>query len=233
MSSLPRRFARLDEVQALWKPAVETEKQNNGVFGHLTSKEQMPTALNIPPVVMTWEKFERTILPAAQKIEYFVGYAPDSFTSLVTAVNADAPPILQWDREEARNPVSWYFWNGGSPASSFGLNAGKFHSVVALSRKPSEWGEGDFKHQGQGILFVIEGAKDTRTPGACLFPEILKSELHGIRSVVEAYSRREQLQGAEQASAAGVMLQKGSSWDARLRVTSAGQTLEYKLDRWD
>lgn len=55
---------------------------------------------------------------------------------------------------------------------------------------------------------MIEGAKDQRTPSACLFPEILKSELRGIRSVIEAYSHCEQMQGTEQASAAGVTTAK-------------------------
>jgi hypothetical protein len=232
--SLPRRFARLDEVRAIWTPKAEAEKPaTGGVFGHLAPKGQDAPNMAVPPVTMTWDKFQRTVLPSAEKIEYFTNHGTDSFTSLVTAVNEDAPPILQWDREDARNPVSWYFWHGGSTASSFSLAAGKFHRVAAVALKPSMWGDGGFEHQGQGVLFVIEGAKDQRTPTACLFPEILKSELHGVRSVIEAYSLREQMQGAEQASAAGVMLQKGSNWDARLRVTSAGRSVEYRLDRWD
>jgi hypothetical protein len=40
-------------------------------------------------------------------------------------------------------------------------------------------------------------------------------------------------QGADQASAAGVMLERGRGWNALLRVTSGGEVLEYTLDRWD
>lgn len=230
--SLPRRFARLDEVQSIWTPKAKAEAPAGGVFGHLKAKDAAPEPMALPAQTMTWAKFAATVLPGAEQIAYFARGGSDSYTSLVTAVNADAPPILQWDREDKRNPVSWYFWHGGSTAASFNLAAGQFHKVNAIAFKPSMW-NGGFEHQGQGVLFVIDGAKDTRNPSACLFPEILKSELHGARSAIEAYSAREKMQGSEEASAAGVMLQKGENWNALFRVTSGGRTLDYKLDRWD
>jgi hypothetical protein len=232
--SLARRFARLDEVQALWTPTKEKEAPAaGGVFGHLKPKDAAaPINMAVPPQVMTWEKFQRTVLPIAERIEY---QAPivGSYTSLVTAANADAPPILQWDSEEKRNPVSWYFWNRGSTAASFGLAAGAFCKVNAVALKPSMWNGGN-EHQGAGVLFVLDGAAETRMAGAALFPEILKSELHGVRSVIEAYSRSAVIEGKDQQSAAGVMLTKGgNAWDAVLRVWVGGRSVDYKLDRWD
>lgn len=230
--ALERRFARLDEVQALWRPAPKKdEAQAGGVFGHLKAKGEDAPSMKIPAQLMTWEKFQREILPSADRIE-IMAPSHGSYTALVTAVNADAPPILQWDREDARNPVSWYFWNGGSSAAQFGLTANKFHEVNAVALKPSMWG-GGFEHQGRGVMFIIDGAKDSRTPGLCLFPEILRSEFHGIRSVLEAHSNRTLMQGREEQSAAGLMLNHGSQWHATVRVWSAGKPLEYLLDRWD
>lgn len=151
----------------------------------------------------------------------------------MTAVNADAPPILQWDSEETRNPVSWYFWNGGATATQFGLAANVYHQVNAVALKPSMW-NGGHQHQGNGVFFVIDGAKDSKTAGLCLFPEILKSEYHGIRSVIEAHSNSAGLQGADQQSAAGIMVNGGGErWDIRLRVWTNGRSAEYQLDRWD
>lgn len=231
--ALARRFARLDEVQALWKPAAEKGvAPAGGVFGHLKPKGATSApSMKVPAQTMTWAKFEREVLPTAEQIEI---QAPllGSYTSLVTAVNADAPPILQWDSPEKRNPVSWYFWAGGSSASQFGLSAGEFHKVNAVTLKPSMW-NGGHEHQGAGVLFVIDGAADSRTPGACLFPEILRSELHGVRSVIEAYSQGAKMEGASEQSAAGLMLQKGQPWNATVRVTLGGKSLEYRLDRWD
>ena len=230
--SLARRYARLEEVQVLWQPVTMNKALTpEGVFGHLKSKGAAALNMMLPAQTMTWDKFLRTVLPTAEQIE-FCAPKLGSYSALVTAANADAPPILQWDNEAVRNPVSWYFWHGGSTAEQFGLIGGKFHQVNAITLKPCMW-HGGHEHQGHGVLFVIDGAKDSRTPGACLFPEILKAEFHGVRSVLEAYSNGAKIEGAAEQSAAGVMLQKGQPWDALVRVTAGGKTLEYKLDRWD
>ncbi|MFZ2361610.1 MAG: hypothetical protein WA040_19880 [Anaerolineae bacterium] len=232
--SLLRRFCRVDELQALWRPAPKkNDAPADGVFGHLKPKPAQPaTNIRIPAQTMTWEKFQRTVLPTAERIQIL---APDrgSYVALVTAVHPDAPPILQWDRADARNPVSWYFWHGGSTAASFGLRGGQFHDVEAITLKPSMW-NGGFEHQGAGVMFVIAGARESRQAGAAIFPEILKAEFHGIRSVIEAYSRSASIQGMNEPHAAGVMLTKGdNAWNATLRVWSAGRSLDYRLDRWD
>ena len=230
--ALARRFARMDEIQALWEPSPDKAAPSSGsVFGHLKPKAASAPDMRIPAQTMTWDKFQRDVLPTADQIE-FCAPRRGPYTSLVTASNADAPPILQWDHDDARNPVSWYFWHKGSLAEQFGLTAGKFYKVNALTLQPSMW-HGGCGHHGCGVLFVIDGAKDMRVPSACLFPEILKAEFHGVRSVIEAYSKSAQVEGSPDQSVAGVMLIKGHPWDAMVRVTAGGKTLEYKIDRWD
>lgn len=233
--SLARRYARLDEVKALWKPKSSPKgKTGEGVFSHLTPKgSPNPSAMQLPPVAMTWEKFHRTILPAAEKIELQTRKEPDHYCVLVTAVDPEAPPILQWDRDEERNPVSWYLWHGGSKPDQFGLPSGVYVDVAAITLQPSMWGSKTFAHQGESVIFVLVGARETRNAGAALFPEILQSEFHGIRSVIEAYSRGAIMQEIEGSHVAGPMLRKGGFWKARVRVTSNGQSAVYDLDRWD
>lgn len=63
--------------------------------------------------------------------------------------------------------------------------------------------------------------------------QILKAEFHQIRSVVEAYSNRGELHDMANGTACGILLDKGSNWNHIFRVTTAGQTVDYKLDRWD
>ncbi len=228
--SLARRFAKVEEIEAIWRPARESTPAG-GVFGHLKTKADSPT-LSVPAQTMTWAKFSSTILPTAKTIEMLVPGA-GNFTTLITAENADAPPILQWDTEETRNPFSWYVYNGGSTANMWGLNSGTWVKVTAVTLKPPAWFGGNYPHQGEGAIFVLDGAKDSRSAGsgAGLFPEILKSEFHGIRATIEAYSRRAVITG--ESTASGVLLQSGPC-DVRVRVTDgSGVRLEIRLDRWD
>ena len=67
-----------------------------------------------------------------------------------------------------------------------------------------------------------------------LFPEILKSELHAVRSTIEAYSKSAKLGGYEEASACGLRLQMGETASIKLRVTDgAGVVTSVTIDRWE
>lgn len=234
--SLERRFARLDECHTLWLPAADKsdERRGGGVFSHLTPKNRVEVgALKIPAQTMTWEKFCRVVLPEAEAMKIALPYGSANFMALLTAVNADAPPILKWDRMEARNPVSHYVYHGGSPASQWGLS-GAWGALTAVVPYPSMWGDRPQAFMGDGILMVIEGAADIRDDqGNALFPETLREELHGVRSVIEAYAKRAKIAGRENASACGLALSKGGRADYTLRVTSRGTESDYKIDRWD
>lgn len=236
--SLERRFAKLEDVQALWTPKPPAPEPTKGaVFGHLKPKGDAaftPT-LHVPPVTMTWVKFRETILPTAESMEVYIPSGPYQFTALITAVHPDAPPILQWDHPEKRNPVSWYVYKGGSPASQWGLRPLTWQKVTAVSLCPSKWAdESGFQHQGNRALFLLEGAWDQHyNSGGGFFPENLKSELHSIRSTLEAYAMNATIAGKQEATACGVNLQAGIPWTFSVRVTTKGIAVIYKLDRWD
>jgi hypothetical protein len=236
--SLARRFARLDEVQAIWRPQAGAMERaaGGGLFGHLRPKGSLPAGgLTLPGVTMTWEKFQRVVLPTAEQIDFYVPTCRENYTAFCTAVNPDAPSILQWDLLEKRNPVSWYVWYGGSLPIQFGLMAAEWCPVTAITLQPSSWFGAKCEHQGEAVVFLLEGARETRIDaGAAIFPETLKSEFHGIRATIEAYSRSAELSGREAGSACGIRLQKGASWpNALFRVRAGGNTAEYRLDRWD
>lgn len=231
--SLERRFARLEEIQTIWQPVQSRVEVpvSEGVFSHLKAKGQRVevSQIRVPSQTMTWVKFLQLVLPNAYQIEFNVPYGKSNFTALLTAVNEDAPPILQWDCEDKRNPISWYVYNGGSAPSQWNLTSG-YCKVTGVCYKPSMW-NGSFAHQGEGLILLLDGAKDTRyqTGGLGLFPEILKSEFHSIRATIEAYSQSGIVENYEYATANGLMLQKGQSWNVNLRVDG----LDYQLDRWD
>lgn len=230
--SLERRYARLDELQTIWTPAKPREAaKTGGVFGHIRPKDSGAVLpVDMPAVTMTWDKFTRTILGGAEQLEIYVP-GRGRFIGLTTAANVDAPPILKWDRDDERNPVAWYVYHQGSNASQWGLSPG-WAKVNAVSPLPPLWGSKPSPFLGEGFVLVIDGCADTRTDsGNALFPECLRDDLHGIRSVVEAYSRTATLGGREQA-AAGYDIRKSAA-ECVLRAFAGGAWTSYRIDRWD
>ncbi len=236
--SLERRFARLEELETLWRPAAPAPagkspgKSMGGVFRHLLPKARPAEGLALPPVTMTWVKFAATVLPGATRMELDVP-ATGAFIALTTAVNPAAPPVLKWDREGGRNPVAWYVYPNGSPASQWGLSAG-WRNVTAVSALPTLWGPHPMPFLGQGAVLVLEGAADQGISGNALFPSFLRDDLHGIRATIEAYAGKATLHGREMASACGYDIRKSSGTiNQDVRVMSGGQWTRYSIDRWD
>lgn len=233
--ALRRRFARLDEVKTIWKPQVSrAEQPAGGVFGHLLPNQKKPDDPSKASLTsITWAKFETTVLPKAKAIRVLVKGLMN-FAGVVTAVDPDAPPILQWDREDDRNPVSWYVWNGGSSPISWRLPDHAWIDATGIMLQPSMWsGENRVSHQGKGAIIVLNGARETRTnSGLALFPECLRSELHSIRATIEAFSRRGKLEGADEGSANGLMV-GDRGLDAVVNVVTDLGSASYKIDRWD
>lgn len=232
--ALRRRYATLDDVEALWRHTwAVPPATSDGVFGHL-KKDQPAMPIEGPAVTMTWVKFHATVLLDADSIEVFLPHGRANYATLVTAVNPEAPPLLQWDRFDRRNPVSWYVYLMGSDAAQYGLINGRYYTATAVINQPSMWGDVPYLHHGKGVFFLIGGAKDSINNNLYLFPEILRSELHPVRSVIEAHSKKGKLEGKENAAATGLRGQEGvRNWDIRLRVKSKGRVANYILDRWD
>lgn len=236
--SLERRFARLDELETIWTPRADSPRSHaGGVFGHLKAKGQ-PTAplVDLPLVTITWEKFARTVLPEATRLEFLVPYGASRFMAMTTAVHADAPPVLRWDREDARNPVAWYVYTSGSPAAQWGLSPGSWVRVNAIAPLPPLWGPHPKPHLGDGLMLVLDGAVDSGKGHNGLFPESLNDELRQIRSTIEAYCGSAEVGGQDQASACGFDMRKTANKgraQATLRALVGGGWMAYHVDRWD
>lgn len=240
--ALRRRYAMLSDLKTVWNPAPPYASAASrdgiagsaGVFDHLKVARPSRELGVIQASPITWDKFQRTVLPVARSIEAYVP-AHGCFIALVTAADPTAPPLIQWDSEECRNPISWYVYPDGSPASQWGLRSDTWTKVNAITLLPFMWpGTVDHGNNGAGAIFVLDGCKDRLDSGAALFPEMLKSEYHGVRSVIERYSAGARLEGRDEASACGLDLRKGKTRALRVRVTVAtGAVTEYTIDRWD
>ncbi len=225
--SLERRFARLEEVELLWgppKPRVRDSVADFGMFGYLLNTPR-PSGNVINGGSITWVKFQASVLPYAESME---AYAPASgnYTGTLTAVHPDAPCLFQWD-----NHFSWYVYTQGSQATHWGLRMG-WTKVNGVMPKPFMWaGARNNGNHEPGVVLILDGCRDGGQPTSCVFPENLKSEYHGVRSVIEAHSRRTYAQGKREGTANGLCV--GKKDPTRVRVTSRGVCTEYLIDRWD
>jgi len=237
-NSLKRRFARLDEVETIWTPSYEEPNTaSTGVFAGVKTKEnavKKQSNLYASQTTMTWEKFRRTVLPIAKKIEFDIEITgTNSYAAIVTAEDHDAPPIIMWDTEEHRNPFSWYMYANGSFSSEWNLPSSGYVEVTGITLQPNLWQPG-YEHLSEGVFFILKGCKDPKHSGSSLFPEVLRNELREVRATIEAYSKQHNLSGYDEASACGLCFQNSSkNCKCNLRVTTDVGVSMYKLDRWD
>lgn len=213
-----RRYAVAADMRGiLWTPSdvvahPQTTATAKGVFAGLKEAPAAAAALDIPAKKMTWEKFQRDVLPGAAVIEYRVP-SMGPFCALTAAQDLNAPPILQWDdagpAEDPlgqRNTVSWSFPSPPARADEWSLQAGALARVRMIVQSPNLWNDraGRFAHQGKGAFLLLEGARDNRgMPGGGLFSEHLRSELKPYRSTIEAHMNRLTVAGADDQDAAG------------------------------
>lgn len=237
--ALERRFARLDEVTAIWRPAQALERPAGGVFGHLKARPRgSAIEVDAPPVVITWTKFARVVLPTAASIDYRVEDRLGPYMALITAAKLDAPPIVQWDREERRNPFTWYFHDRASTPTMWCLKKNTRAPVTAICLTPHMWHPGEsskvHQHHAAMVFFLLEGARDRKyKKGSGFYPELLKSAYRGVRATLEAYAKGAVVAGAAEADACGIGLH-ANWWGYTFEVTDRdGVTVAYTIDRWD
>lgn len=82
------------------------------------------------------------------------------------------------------------------------------------------------RHSGRGVQ------QDFRNGEICLFPEILKSDLHPVRATIERASKIRRLDGEDKTQAAGIRL--GGSWAITIAVQlRSGSQVGYTVNRWE
>jgi hypothetical protein len=228
-----RRYARLDDLRPRWIPrSVERQAPEGlGMFAELLDHKKRPDlAIVAPP--MDLERFLAEVLPGAHRIE---AQAPlhGPYVAFVTAEDPEAPPVLQWDHEEHRNPVSMYVYASGSHSRDFNLVANSWVPVLAVTDMPWQWTPGFKGNLADGVAFVLEHCRDLKTgSGLGLFPEFLRAEYHGVRAAVEAYQRRHDPEYRAE-GVGGLVLTPSTKYTLRFKVTDVhGGTVEHTVDRW-
>ncbi len=242
-NSLKRRFARLDDLDPIWKSGSRTSGGYicSDTFGRIRVKEvnleiEYSDKNTIEGGRITWEKFAKEVLPDAARIYYYVDSRVASYCAITTAVDPKAPPIMKWDYADDRCPLAWYMYASGSYFWQWNIKDSGWRKVTAIDMLPPM--RRGFETFGNTVIFFLEDCKDTNynNVGNALFPECLNSELYEVRSTIEAYSKANHLEGYDEADACGVCFSdhKTKLWDCRVRVTSKFDHVStvYIIDRW-
>lgn len=225
--ALNRRFTRLsDFVVKVWEPPVSKSKASGGLFSDLLPKEGAAKVADpTTGQTMTWVKFVRDVVPSMKSL-HLIAPSVGHYYAFTTAVDPEAPPLLRWDNPERRNPVAWYTYRG-TPAAQWGLHPLHEYEVKALIPLPSHW-HGDMPGEAPRFFALIAGCHDSASAQVGLFPECMRGELHGVRAVIEAYSRRNRLSPIED-PIAGIL-----AWgNAYVAEFNSGTKTRITIDRYE
>lgn len=237
--SMQRRYARINEIRATWTPrrANPVRTTRGGFFGTVNAtKGPAANPTNAPMQIsggeITWKKFERDVLPTAMAIDFLTPAKKADFFAMTTAAKADAEPIIAWDSKERRNPFAWYVIMGGSYPSQWCLPTNAYVKVTAISKPPCSWDK-EYHSFGDMVLFVLEGCQpEQQSSSASIFPEIVRNDLHSIRSVIEAKSNQGTISGRMESSANGVVVGRNHKHTFRVTDRNGNQTT-YTIDRFE
>lgn len=234
--SLHRRLAYIEDIKLFWSPSPLPAPSNGTsgrVFAHLLNPlaDSSEVQLTSKPVTMTFAKFARTVLPHAHGLRFLVPHH-GNFATFTTAVYPDAPPIIKWDKLEARNPVSWYYYVNGSPANRWGLSAGSYANILGLASSPASWNKSDEPASRDCVFIILEGSRDSSPVSLGLFPETLRTELHSVRATIEAHSKSRAMPEPEKGAvmASGYVIGNGT---ATIEVMTKEGRATYTIDRME
>jgi hypothetical protein len=151
-----------------------------------------------------------------------------SLTFFLTGLDG-SKPLMQWHTTE--NLVSSYVYTDPKPVAQHNLRSKEWNEIKAIIPPPWLWDIPDVanalsgrdgpppatgsaeegkllsKHyqtkNGLSYFLLLDGIEDKQTKHLCLFPAWMKSELHGVRKVIERYSNEEEKESMESNRAAG------------------------------
>jgi hypothetical protein len=228
--ALRRRALRRDELDGhtVWdKPADEAPAANEGVFGHLKTKDQAskPALPSIDGGRISLTALMDKIDDDVSKIEVNVAYVPTkAFSSFVTEAVAGSRPILNWDHEDRRNPVSTYTYSNPVLPSHWGVSGG-WNEVVAITDMPQRWEDHSDEAFTLDPHFVLTTGYDRSPANLPLFPANLRPELHQVRSVIEAYAKAAKLEEREQ----GLVVWQYAGGEQLVRLTTKDAVVTYRV----
>jgi hypothetical protein len=235
-------------------PTTETKPKSPGLFSsllpirssQLQTKTETPAYDAAPIKEITFRHFALRILPTAQTI-HILPTSKDTMPYFFTRGLQNTKPLFAFHTPNSHT-ASWYTWGSRGPLSQANLSA-QYTTLKAIITFPHMWDfispldalddskceEFKFKRHGIRYLFVLEGAKEMYDQELGLFPELLKSEFHGVRSTIEAFSKRGwvgQPEGEGRDHVGGLEVARETGTEKHMLVgveTKEGQVARYRI----
>lgn len=221
--SLARRFATMEDLEHLlaWRLNTSVKIGEQILDGGLTGSPSRQTKR----VCMSLASFVDTILPKAMFIRALVPNEPLAFVALTAQENANANPILKWDRPDRRNHISWYVYVKGSHPAQWGI--GQSANVLAVCAKPDKIGRAN--PMAEEAILILEGCFDTqyKRAGLALFPEFLAQNFREHERVIDFISKQGTITVGPGKPCSGVILTPKSR--VRLLVAMRWETVEIEI----
>jgi hypothetical protein len=232
-------------------PIPESKPKPQGIFSSLLPIRDFIPIPKTPPYAsapikeITFRHFALRILPTAQNIHVLPTNPKTHAYFFTRSSKTDAKPLFAF-HNSGSHTASWYTWSEAAPLSTAHLSQ-EYTSVKAILTFPHMWDfispldalddekceAFKFKRHGIRYLFVLEGVKDMQPTELCLFPALLKSEFHGVRGTIEAFSKRERIEVPERGDHVGgfeVAKERAKKEEMVVGVeTKAGQVARYRI----
>jgi hypothetical protein len=234
----PRQFCSAEHVSeaATWRELKKHDWSTSaaGVTpGSMSSVLQGRSIKGPEAKQITLHCFLKTVLPITASMAYLT---PDAvpFYAFVTG-GKDTYPFLQWhhrgDASRKENLVSWYTYDRYQKASTVGLVAGEWTPVASVVPFPHMWSGGQFSHINRGYLFVIPKARDSQQVGGCLFPSLLASRFHPVKSTIEEFNRQTRITGEQ--DVVGVAVRENDCSMSVKVLTKSGTVMAYTIHAFE
>lgn len=199
--ALHRRVASFDEVRerCAWLASrsitidestpVPPAPTKQGIFAALR-EPQNQSPLHQAASKTSLRKFMEGYVRGIDSMQIIGLDRPHSLGTITTAVHPEAPSLFAWSGH-----CAWYRWFA-APGKDFGLSSEA--AVLGVLDLPSTWFDAGGPHKG--LMFVLQGAKDTNNVGSGICAEGLRADLHEVKRTIVAHS----LQGTLLPTAPGV-----------------------------
>lgn len=230
MPSLARRFARLDEVpEWLWTRDSDAQK----LYSEQVFKKER-NALIHEGSTLSWEEFEREVLPLAIALHFVPINRLYDIGCLTTAMDMNAKPITVYDKPEQRNPFTTWIaqqmrHHRGSATYKWGVPINHEIEIIGITYPGYSFFSDERKQDLIRLMVMYPARVIHGQRGMGIFESELIPELKLVWPEIERFSADTSLPNPQEAF---VCLANSTHLEFELVVTTKEKRTRYFVDRY-